>query len=300
MAAGADRKLTGVQVHDNKAWFFVLPAAALLCFVGLIPLVINGWHSFFDIFTLDQKYWVGGEWYVEILGEGRFYESLGRSLLFSTCVIAVQFPLGLLIALSLPREGWVRSLGLILLAVPLVVPWNMIPSIWLALIDPETGYLGRAMAWSGVPFDYKFTAIHTWILLVLMDTWHWVGLVAILACSGLSGIAPSYYQAAAIDQASRWQVFRHIELPKLTAVMLMALLLRFMDSFMIYVEAFGINAGGPSDATTFLSLDLGEEIKAFNYGPAAARSVVHFVISLMIVWVFWRAMTARRDAEVTP
>jgi len=135
-------------------------------------------------------------------------------------------------------------------------------------------------------------------LLVVMDTWHWVGLVAILACSGLAGIAPAYYQAAAIDRASRWHVFRFIELPKLTGALTMALLLRFMDSFMIYTEAFGINAGGPSGATTFLSLDLGEEIKAFNYGPAAARSVVYFVITLLIVNAFWQILSRRREENL--
>ena len=281
---------------NARAWLYVLPAALVLGFVGVIPLVINAWHSLFDIFTLEQKYWVGAEWYAEILGEARFYQSLGRSLLFSACVIAVQFPLGLFIALSLPKTGWVRSLGLVLLAVPLMVPWNMIPAIWLSLINPQTGALGLLMGWVGLDFDYKFTPLHTWALILLMDTWHWVGLVAILACSGLAAIAPSYYQAAAIDQASRWQVFRHIELPRLAGVMIMALMLRFMDSFMIYTEAFGINAGGPGTATTFLSLDLGEDIKAFNYGPAAARSVIYFVISLMIVWLFWRALSAQRDA----
>lgn len=286
-----------MEPSDNRAAMFVLPAVALLGFVGAIPLAINAWHSLFDIFTLEQKFWVGPEWYGEILGEARFYESVGRSLMFSACVIAVQFPLGLLIALSLPREGALRSLGLVLLAVPLVVPWNMIPAIWLALVNAETGYLGRLMTGLGIVFDWKFTAWHTWVLLVVMDTWHWIGLVAILACSGLASVAPAYYQAAAIDQASRWQVFRHIELPKITGVLLMALLLRFMDSFMIYTEAFGINAGGPGTATTFLSLDLGEEIKAFNYGPAAARSVINFAICLLIVWAFWRAMTAQQDRE---
>lgn len=285
-----------MQRDDNRAWVFVLPAMLVLAFVGVIPLVINAWHSLFDIFTLDQKFWVGGEWYAEILGSTRFYESLGRSLGFSTAVICVQFPLGLAIALMMPKSGLMRSLCLVLLAIPLMVPWNMIPTIWLSLINPDSGYLGRLMVWLGIGFDYKFTALHTWILLVAMDTWHWVGLVAILSCSGLSGISSSYYQAAAIDQATRWQVFRHIELPKLGGVLTMALLLRFMDSFMIYTEAFGINAGGPGTATAFLSLDLGEDIKAFNYGPAAARSVIYFAISLVIVWTFWRALNRQRDA----
>lgn len=284
------------MIEGNRAWLFLLPAFALLAFVGAIPVAINAWHSLFDIFTLDDKYWVGLEWYREILGSSRFYESFGRSLAFSLAILSVQFPLGIFIALNLPKSGWLRSLGLVLLAMPLVVPWNMIPSIWLSLINPETGYLGQLMAWAGIEFDYKFNPVHTWILLVVMDTWHWVGLVAILACSGLAGISQAFYQAAAIDQASRWQVFQYIELPKLKGVMLMALMLRFMDSFMIYVEAFGINAGGPGTATTFLSLDLGEEIKAFNYGPAAARSVVYFVITLIIAFSFWRMMTAEQAA----
>ena len=139
--------------------------------------------------------------------------------------------------------------------------------------------------------------LHTWILIVVMDTWHWVGLVAILSFAGLSGIAPGFYQAAAIDQASRWQIFRYIELPKMAGVLPMALLLRFMDSFMIYTEAFGINAGGPKNATAFLSLDLGEQIASFDYGPAAARSIIYFAIILCVVFVFIRVNKRQRDTE---
>lgn len=277
------------------AWLLLFPALALMLFVGAIPIAINAWHSLFDVFSLSEKYWVGLEWYQALLTSERFYQSLGRSFLFSALVIALQFPLGLLIALSLPRSGWLRSLGMVLVAVPLMVPWIMVPGVWLSLVDPNTGYLGQAMVRLGLDFDYKFNAFHTWILLVVMDTWHWVGLVVILACAGLASIAPAYYQAAAIDQASRFQVFRYIELPKLKPVLLMALLLRFMDSFLIYVEAFGINAGGPGLATAFLSLDLGEEIKGFNYGPAAARSVVYFLMTLLIVFAFWRAMSGEQQ-----
>jgi glycerol transport system permease protein len=69
-------------------------------------------------------------------------------------------------------------------------------------------------------------------------------------------------------------------------VLLMAILLRFMDSFMIYTEAFPINAGGPNGATMFLAVDLGEEIKAFNYGPSAAQSVLYFLIVVTVAWTF--------------
>ena len=142
-----------MQTPDNRAWLLAAPAFLVLAFVGAIPLAINTWHSFFDIFTLENKFWVGGEWYREILTSPRFYQSLGRSLAFSAVVLCVQFPLGIFIALCLPRSGWVRSLGLTLLAIPLLVPWNMIPSIWLSLVNAETGFLGRLLVWAAVDFN---------------------------------------------------------------------------------------------------------------------------------------------------
>jgi glycerol transport system permease protein len=117
----------------------------------------------------------------------------------------------------------------------------------------------------------------------------------VLSYAGLSAIPPAYRQAAAIDGASRWAVFRHIELPRLGGALAIVLLLRFVDSFMIYTEAFAINAGGPNDATRFLSIELGEEIKGFSYGQAAARASLYFLIVLAVVWAFVIATRRRED-----
>ena len=282
--------------QNNAAWLFLLPAGMILGFVGVLPLVAVFNYSFFDIFTLDSAFWIGPEWYQQIVTSPRFWASLGRSLLFSGLVLAVQIPLGLAIAMMLGRTGRWRIVVLMLVALPLVTPWNMIPSMWLSLINLDTGLVGRALVWLGITFDYEFTALHTWIVLVAMDTWHWLGLVVVLSYAGLSGIPQPFYQAAAIDGASRLQVLRYIELPKLSGVLSMAVLLRFMDSFMIYIEAFRINAGGPNNATTFLSLDLGEEIAGFSYGSAAARSVLYFLMVLTVAWAFRSAMQARERA----
>jgi len=252
-------------------------------------------YSFFDIFTLDTRYWVGTEWYREILSSQRFLDSLARSLLFSIIVLSIQIPLGIFIALLLPRNGMFRTIMLMVLALPLMVPWNTVPSLWVNFLGNDLGFAGRALAATGFDFDYKFNAVHTWILLVVMDTWHWIGLVVILSYSSLSTISPAYYQSAAIDGASRFQVFRFIELPKMGGVLMMALLLRFMDSFMIYTEAFRVNAGGPDHATSFLTLDLGEEIAAYDYGPAAARSIIYFLIVLMVAWAFKTIMNILQD-----
>ncbi len=286
---------------DNRAWYLLIPAGAVMAFVGLIPLVSVLNFSLHDIFSLDRVHWISTEWYEELISSSRFHASLARSLLFSATVLAVQIPLGIAIAVLVAGSGRAGTGILLLVAVPLVVPWNMIPMMWLSLINPDTGTVGRAMVWLGLEFDYKFTALHTWVLLVVMDTWHWVGLVVILATAALSGIPRPYYQAAAIDGASRLAIFRHIELPRIATALGIVFLLRFVDSLMIYTEAFTINAGGPDGATTFLALDLGEEIKGFTYGAAAARSIVYFLIVITVVWAFLTITRHRaRDTGAAP
>ena len=121
----------------------------------------------------------------------------------------------------------------------------------------------------------------------------------LLCYSGLTTIPAAYYNAAAIDRASRWAVLRYIELPKLSSVLMMAILLRFMDSFMIYTEAFRLNAGGPGYSTTFMAMELGEDIFAFNYGPAAARSVICFIIILTVSWLFKTALAIQQADSVS-
>ncbi len=279
---------------DNRAWLLLLPALCLLALVGGLPLLAVVNYGLHDIFTLDQVHWVGLQWFQDILNSDRFWASLGRSVLFSALALGVQIPLGILTAKLLLSLGHRAVWGLVLCALPLVVPWNMIPMLWLGMLHPQTGLFGFVLSWG---FDYKFNPLHTWILILLVDTWHWLGLVAVLAYAGLASVPQAYRQAAAIDGASSWAVFRHIELPRITGALAIVLLLRCVDSLMIYTEAFTINAGGPNDATRFLTLELGEEIKGFSYGQAAARACLYFLIVVTIVWAF--VLATRRD-EAAP
>ena len=282
-----------MAVQYNRAWILLIPALLLLTFVGMVPLVTALNYSFFDIFTIQQAFWIGDGWYRAILSSPQFYASLSRSILFSTLALAIQFPLGIAIARFLVSHPKLKLPVLVLVAMPLVVPWNMIAIMWHNLVDVKFGLLGYIFQTIGFSFDYKFNALHTWALLLTMDCWHWLGLIVILAYAGFSSIHPAYYQAAAIDGASRYAIFRYIELPKISGALSIALLLRFVDSLMINTEAFAINAGGPFNATTFLSLDLNEDIKAFNYGSAAARSVLSCLIVISVVWAF-RLFAERR------
>jgi glycerol transport system permease protein len=280
-----------IKSTNNKAWFFVIPALLLLGFVAVIPLIMVVNYSFHDIFTLKSKIWVGFEWYREILHSSRFWEILGRSLLFSAIILIIEIPLGIAIALSIPKKGALVAVCLVSMALPLLVPWNMIAMIWHVFLE----IVGKLLSTIGIDFDWKLNAFHTWVSIVLMDVWHWTSLVVLLCYSSLTTIPAAFYHAAAIDGASRWNVFRYIELPKMRSVLLMAILLRFMDSFMVFTEPFRLNAGGPRSSTTFLAMDLGQDVVSFDFSPAAARSIIYFIIIVTVTWTFKTALALQES-----
>src|SRR5258708_12031589 len=132
---------------------------------------------------------------------------------------------------------------------------------------------------------------------MVMDVLHWTSLVALLCYAGLKSIPDAYYQAAQIDGASRWAVFKAIQLPKMNRVLLIAVLLRFMDSFMIYTEPFVVTGGGPGNATTFISIDLVKiALGQFDLGKPAALSPVYNLTIIAISWAYYTAMTTS-DAD---
>ena len=280
-----------MKSENNRAWLLVLPVFVIVAFSAIIPLMTVVNYSVQDIFGPGQRYFVGAEWFREVLASERLHEALLRQLLFSGLVLLIEIPLGVLIALALPKKGWLASLCLVLLALPLLIPWNVIGTIWIVFMRPDIGLLGVTVNSLGIPFDHTARPLDAWITVMLMEVWHWTPLVVLLAYAGLRAIPEAYYQAARIDGASAFAVFRYIQLPKMRGVLTIAILLRFMDSFLIYAEPFVLTGGGPGNATTFLSIYLVKiAVGQFDLGPAAAFSIIYFLIVLLFSWLFYQAL----------
>ena len=288
-----------MKTENQGAWLLVLPVLALVAFSALIPLMTLVNYSVQDTFGNNKFSWAGAQWYVQVLHSERFWNALGRNLAFSAIILAIEIPLGVLVALNMPKRGWGVPVCLVLMALPLLIPWNVVGTIWQVFGRVDIGLLGVGMNAAGVDYNYVQDPIDAWAILIAMDVWHWTSLVALLAYAGLVSIPDAYYQAARIDGASGFAVFRHIQLPKMGRVLTIAILLRFMDSFTIYTEPFVVTGGGPGNSTTFVSIDLVQmAIGQFDLGPAAAMSLIYFLIILAFSWVFYAVMT-RNDAKMT-
>nr|WP_311132426.1 sugar ABC transporter permease [Nonomuraea gerenzanensis] len=279
--------------RTNRAWWLVVPVVVSVAFTAVIPLMTVVNYSVQDVFSPVDRVFVGLEWFRAIARDPEVHAALVRTLLFSLQVLLLEIPLGVALAVVMPRRGMGVSLALVLVALPLLIPWNVVGTIWQIFARGDIGLGG----WTinnvlGINFNYTLDSTDAWITVLLMDVWHWTPLVALLAYAGLRSIPEPYFQAAQIDGASAWATFRHIQLPRLRGVLTIAILLRFMDSLMIYTEPFVVTGGGPGNATSFLSILLSKiAVGQFDVGPAAAFSLLYFLIVQVICYVFFTVLT---------
>lgn len=281
---------------NNHAWFFVMPVLIFVVFTAVIPMMTVVNYAFQDTMGANQFFWNGEGWFRDLLNPstemgGRFQGALLRNLFFSFVALLIEVPLGIAIALCMPRKGWIVGIMLVLIAMPMLIPFNVVGTIWQIFARADIGLFGWVLTHIGVDYNVTQNPWSAWVTILIIDIWHWTPLVILLSYSGLRAIPDAFYQAARIDSASQWSTFVHIELPRLHKVLVLAFLLRFMQTFMIYTEPFVVTGGGPGSSTTFLAIDLVKiALGQVDLGNAAAMSIVYNLITLAICYTFYTIM----------
>ena len=276
----------------NRAWLFLLPALVLVSLSAFIPLITVINYSLHVLFPGSIPKYFGLQNYMEVLQDPAFLGAIKRQFLFTFEILAIELPLGLLIALSMPRKGKRLTLILVLLGVPLLIPWNVVGMVWRVFTRADLGVVPALF--SKIGYDYRPVehAVDAWWTTIVMDVWHWVPLVVLLCFAGLQTIPDPFYQAAKIDGASKWATFRYVTLPKLRYVLIIAVLLRAMDSFNIYSEPYVLTGGGPGSTTTFMSIYTSSQaIGGFDMGYGAALSAVYLFLVIILCFVLYSVMT---------
>ncbi|MEO0830049.1 MAG: sugar ABC transporter permease, partial [Pseudomonadota bacterium] len=209
-----------MKTENPRAWFFVLPVLVLVAFNALVPLMTVVNYSVQETFGNNLFFWHGLGWFEDLLRSERFHAALGRQLFFTATILIIEIPLGVAIALCMPRSGFWVPVCLVLMALPLLIPWNVVGAMWNIFTLPDIGLLGYTLNTTlGIEYNMTQSPVAAWITVIAMDVWHWTSLVVLLAYAGLISIPDAYYQAAKIDGASNWSVFRYIQLPKMKRVL---------------------------------------------------------------------------------
>jgi glycerol transport system permease protein len=257
--------------------------------------VVN--YSLHYIFSGSIPEFVGFANFIDVMRDPKFHGALGRQLLFSTSILAVEIPLGIAIALSMPKKGIGVAISLVLLGIPLLIPYNVVGIVWRLFSQSDIGLIPEVLGLIGYEYNVSLDPVDAPVTLFLLDVWHWTPLVALLSYAGYLAIPDAFYRAAEIDGASRWKVFRFVILPKLRPVLVLGFLLRFMDSFKIYAEPLLLTGGGPGDTTTFMSLFVARKAESYELGYAGAASLIYLFIVIVMSYIFFQLLTKLGSGE---
>ena len=271
---------------------FMLPAALLLLLFLTYPLGLGVWLGFTDAKIGRPGEWVGIDNYVYLATDSVMQLALFNTLFYTTVASVAKFVLGLWLALLLNRNIRFKSFFRAVILLPYIVPTALSAIAFWWILDSQFSIISWALMKMGVIDQYIDFLGSPWnarFSVIAANVWRGVPFVAITLLAGLQTISPSYYEASAIDGATRWQQFRHITLPLLTpiiaVVMTFSVLFTFTDFQLIYV----ITRGGPLNATHLMAtLAFQRAINggALGEGAAIAIAMVPFLLAAIMFSYF--------------
>ena len=279
--------------RDNNGNRFIIPALTLLSLITIYPIIYVLYlslHRRLLIFNISKFVWF--ENYLFLLNDNRFWNALKNTVYFTAVSVSLELLIGISIAILLNRsfrlKGVVRAVVLIPWAIPTVVSARM----WEWIYNTDFGILnyifGIKINWLGSPFWAMNAAI-------FMDVWKTTPFVAILLIAGLQVIPHEIYQAARIDGAGGWTIFRRITLPLLKPVILVVLIFRTFDAFRVFDAVYVLTGGGPANTTETLSIYAYKVLfQTLQFGYGSTLSVVVFLCT-GIISIFYIRILSRGE-----
>jgi multiple sugar transport system permease protein len=280
---------TMLQREQRTGWILVIPALIILLLVFAYPILRAFWLSLFtqNLGTELKLVFSGFANYSRMLGDGRFWQTLGNTTVFTVVSVVVELILGMGIALvlnqSFPGRGIVRTISLLPWALPTAlmgVAWAWVFNDQYGVVNDilmRLGLIKTSISWLGDPTLAMMAVITA-------DVWKTTPFVSLLLLAGLQSIPADLYEAHAIDGASQWQSFRQITLPLLMPQIVIALLFRFAQSFGIFDLIQVMTGGGPAGATETVSIYIYSTVMRYlDFGYGAALVVCTFLLLVAAV-----------------
>lgn len=282
-------KVNKLHIRNNKKLFsLALRTPALFVLIGLflIPII-----SMFNISFRSLSFaipgatgqWVGLENYGIMWSSNEFWYSIRITIIFVLIVIPSQLVLGFIIALLLDRNIRGKRIFTTTIITPMLLAPIVVGLMWLFMLNYDVGIAPYYLKLFGLDVGNLLGNIKTaYPTIILIEIWHWTPLLALMIFSGLQSLPQDPYEAAIVDGASRYQIFRHITLPLLRPVIIIAVILRGVDVFKIFDEIFILTSGGPGNSTEVINM-LAFKINFlfWNMGQGATVGVAIFLIALI-------------------
>ncbi len=288
---------TGLLRHG-----FIAPALILLIALNVFPLVYNVVLSFTDAeLSTDRSDWVGGDNYADVFTDPRFAAALRTTALFVAAAVSIELVLGFALAMAMREEFRGKTAVLTFLLIPMMLSPAVMGLYWNLILNGHYGVLNQALGAMGLPTPQWLTDPSLKLLsIVMIDVWMWTPFMMLIALAGLNGIPRYIYEAAEIDRAGRWRVFRKITLPMCAPLLVLAMLFRTTDAlkqFDLVMATTGANDAATQTLSALLYQEMFRSDKV-GLGSAYACTVLVIVIALASVFTRYIDRIQRRQGKV--
>jgi ABC-type sugar transport system permease subunit len=299
MRRGERPPLTAEHREARLGWWLAAPAVSTILLVALFPLFWTVWESV-HLHDLRMPWlgrpFIGLENYLEAIGDARFREALGHTLLFTVATVTIELVLGCGLALAMNRAFRGRAAVRAAVLVPWAIPTVVSALLWRFIFEGRSGIANALLADSGLVREPPVWFIHSglaWVPVILADVWKTTPFVALLLLAGLQNIDASLYEAARIDGASAWRQFRHVTLPLLRPAILVALIFRTLDAFRVFDLVYVMTGGGPGTSTEPIALyTFNTLLQNLRFGYGSALSVIVFAVTFALALGYIRFLGA--------
>lgn len=281
---------------NRIGWALLAPTLIILAVTGLLPFFYVLYVGFFDwnVFAADPGlHFTWANNYRRLVFDPEFLQALRVTAKFAFWAVGSELVLGFLLAQLLTRDFPGKTLFRTIHALPLMIAPIAVGATWRLMVIPGFGpvpfYLDR---WFNFDYNIGTFAGHAFATTVLMDIWHWTPLVTLTMLAGLSALPKEPVEAATVDGANRWQIFRFITIPMIMPVILTTMFIRLMDALRIVDEVWMLTGGGPGSATRYAGIHIWRVVfPKTDYGYGSAMSLLVLYFTIVLCWLLFIAMT---------
>lgn len=271
------------------ALLMLLPSLLGVGIFTLIPVFISFGLSFSQWNLLSPPKWVGLNNYTALLAEPLFWKVLSNTFIYAFCVVLLEVPLALALAIALHQQGWVVKLFRTIFFLPVVTSMIAIALVWNWIYDPQYGLLNAVLHFFGIaPIAWLFSTQWALPALIAMGVWKNVGYSMVIFLAGLQNIPDDLYEAAALDGANRWQQFLNVTLPMISPTLFFVMTMSTITAFQVFDAVYMMTQGGPENSTQVAVYWLYQNaFEFFQIGRASAMAYVLFGIILTLTLIQW-------------
>src|SRR3954469_8542128 len=293
-APAAHTGLTDRAKQERKlAWMLCAPAVAVMLLVAGFPIIYAFWLSLrrADLRFPDAGEFIGLHNYITVLSSATWWRDFGNTVFITAVSVAFELVLGMLIAQAMYRAIFARTA----IRASVLVPYGAVTVVaalaWRLAFDPTTGFV---VNWFGFNPPPLTTHWGTMAVIILTEVWKTTPFIALLLLGGLALVPEDLYKAAKVDVATSWQRFVRITLPLIRPALMVAVLFRTLNAFLIYDAVFIVTRGA-NDTQSLSVLGYLQLVNRLNLGLGSAVAILIFICVMIIAFIFFRFLGASPD-----